>query len=374
MSQRALSASASAHVVWHRATVHTVPGLATLRRWSCRLVRSIRAPWGSLEMQRLMLLGVAAASIISSVSADSGGTAGSCGWFGPTGTTVLLPDVWLADASVKIFPTTSAPISDDDVAAEAWSAVPPPPNSHICTARREHMPFQVAVRPSSTLSETRLVARSSDPALSATVSLVINVPVSIPINPENTTGLFPDALPAVPAAGITLEADTTTTFWVSVVSNNSGNYTVSLELESGSGPTAIVGEVDVTVLGFEIPEHSSFMADTGVEFAPLFQWSSTPVDRRTALVKGVYAQLSEYRINRLVACDGVNALVPPTAHVRSRTRSCRPAYSTACRIGSNASRRRSSPAPARPSSSPRPAGRNASQAHISEESVADVAR
>ena len=103
---------------------------------------------------------------------------------------------------------------------------------------------------------------------------------------------------------------------MSVVSNSSGNYTVSLELASGSGPTAIVGEVDVTVLGFEIPEHSSFMADTGVEFAPFFQWSNTPLDGRAALIKGVYAQLAEYRINRLVACDGVNALGPPTAHVK----------------------------------------------------------
>lgn len=145
--------------------------------------------------------------------------------------------------------------------------------------------------------------------------MVVNVPVSIAINPQNATGLFPDALPAVPDAGITLEADTTTAFWVSVVSNTTGNYTISLALSTGSGPTAIIGEVDVTVLGFQIPERSSLFADAGVEFAPFFEWAATPADGRAALVKGVYAQLAEYRINRLVACDGVTALGAPTAHI-----------------------------------------------------------
>ena len=110
-------------------------------------------------------------------------------------------------------------------------------------------------------------------------------------------------------------AGVTTAFWVSVASNTSGSYTVSLALSTGSGPTAIIGEVDVTVLGFQIPERSSFMADTGVEFAPFFQWAATPAAARAALVKGVYAQLAEYRINRLVACDGVTALGAPTAHI-----------------------------------------------------------
>ena len=68
------------------------------------------------------------------------------------------------------------------------------------------------------------------------------------------------------------------------------------------------------MLGFEIPEQSSFMADAGVEFAPFSQWGA-PADGRVALIKGVYAQLAEYRINRLVACDGVTALGLPTAHL-----------------------------------------------------------
>jgi hypothetical protein len=217
---------------------------------------------------------------------------------------------WLADAAVKIFPTTTPP------ADVVGALVPPRPNTHICTAQREHMPFQVGIRPAAALAGTRLVATSSDPALKVAVSLVVNVPVSVAINARNTTGLFPDALPAVPAAGITLEAASTTAFWVSVVSNISGTYTVSLALSTGSGPTAIIGEVDVTVLGFQIPERSSFLADSGVEFAPFFQWGATPADGRAALIKGVYAQLAEYRINRLVACDGVTALGAPTARIK----------------------------------------------------------
>ena len=54
------------------------------------------------------------------------------------------------------------------------------------------------------------------------------------------------------------------------------------------------------------------MADAGVEFAPFFRWAQTAAATQPAAVKGIYAQLASYRINRLVACDGVLSIAPPS--------------------------------------------------------------
>jgi hypothetical protein len=183
----------------------------------------------------------------------------------------------------------------------------------VCLAQHEHQSFQVAIRPSSAMSTARLVSTASDPALTVTVSLVVPVNVSVAINSQNQRGLFPDALPAQPAKGAALPAGITTAFWITVTSTTSGNFSIGLQLASsdasGMATTEQLGTVAVTVLAFAIPpaNSSSFLSDAGIEFSPFFLWAKTPETERAAVVKGLYAQLAEYRINRLVSCDGVVA-------------------------------------------------------------------
>ena len=88
---------------------------------------------------------------------------------------------------------------------------------------------------------------------------------------------------------------------------------LSLEYEDGgSNKSVALGTVAATVQDFELPARSSFMADAGVEFAPFFRWAPTPAATQPAAVKDIYAQLASYRINRLVACDGVLPIAPPS--------------------------------------------------------------
>jgi hypothetical protein len=225
----------------------------------------------------------------------------ACNWFGKSGTVPLArPDAWLADSMLKVFPETPRP-STQRTGAE------------VCLAQHEHQSFQVAIRPSSAMSTARLVSTASDPALTVTVSLVVPVNVSVAINSQNQRGLFPDALPAQPAKGAALPAGITTAFWITVTSTTSGNFSIGLQLASsdasGMATTEQLGTVAVTVLAFAIPpaNSSSFLSDAGIEFSPFFLWAKTPETERAAVVKGLYAQLAEYRINRLVSCDGVVA-------------------------------------------------------------------
>lgn len=165
----------------------------------------------------------------------------SCGWFGPTGTRPLADGAWLADASLKVFLTTPEPETNTHPSTAGRPAA-----AEVCAARNEHQPFQLALRPISAMTGAKLIATPSDPALTVSVSLVTNVHVSVAINAANLTGLFPDALPIVPAAGVALAPDATTAFWITVSSNVSGNYTVSLRLETST--TSASAEA-VTALG-----------------------------------------------------------------------------------------------------------------------------
>ena len=210
---------------------------------------------------------------------------------------------------IKLFTATTTP------------PPPPPPSAtvtqqtdgrttsqaEVCLARREHQSFQVALRPRSTMNAVRLIAKASVPAVAVTVALVIQVNVSVAINAANRTGLFPDALPAQPAKGATLPAGITTAWWVTVTSALSGNFSISLELEEPHTDSTKLGTVAIAVLDFAIPppNSSSFMSDAGIDFSPFFLWAKTPVAQRPAVIKGIYAQLAQYRINRLVSCDGV---------------------------------------------------------------------
>ena len=230
----------------------------------------------------------------------------ACNWFGKSGTVPLArPDAWLADSMLKVFPETPRPSTQ-----RAYSE---PAGAEVCLAQHEHQSFQVAIRPSSAMSTARLVSTASDPALTVTVSLVVPVNVSVAINSQNQRGLFPDALPAQPAKGAALPAGITTAFWITVTSTTSGNFSIGLQLASsdasGMATTEQLGTVAVTVLAFAIPpaNSSSFLSDAGIEFSPFFLWAKTPETERAAVVKGLYAQLAEYRINRLVSCDGVVA-------------------------------------------------------------------
>ena len=156
----------------------------------------------------------------------------SCKWFGTTGIVPLADAAWLADASLKVFPTTTPDHSSSPAAAADGAGAAA---AEVCAARNEHQPFQLALRPSSAMTGAKLIATPSDPALTVSVALVHNVDVTVGINAENRTGLFPDALPVVPAAGVALNPGATTVFWITVSSNVSGNYTLGGSVGASSG-------------------------------------------------------------------------------------------------------------------------------------------
>ena len=131
---------------------------------------------------------------------------------------------WAADAMVRIFPSSPAPPLPLLRRGEAGAP-------HVCMARREHQPLQVAVRPGATLAGARLVAKPSSAALVASVSRIVSVEVSIAINAANKTGLYPDALPPQ-TQGAALQPGTTSAFWVDLASNTSGSYTGAFHLRA----------------------------------------------------------------------------------------------------------------------------------------------
>ncbi len=154
-------------------------------------------------------------------TASLAASAGGCGWFGETGSAALsagsIHQAWAADAMVRIFPSSPAPPLPLLRRGEAGAP-------HVCMARREHQPLQVAVRPGAALASARLVAKPSSAALVASVSRIVSVEVSIAINAANKTGLYPDALPPQ-TQGAALQPGTTSAFWVDLACKTNGSYT-----------------------------------------------------------------------------------------------------------------------------------------------------